>query len=1741
MNADKSLKLARRFIELPVDKRHLFLDGLRAEGIDFSQFPIAADVQVPDRDALSYAQQRMWFLWQLDPRSGAYNLPSAVRLSGPLNVAALEQAFACLVERHQSLRTVFAEGADGQVRQVAAKHPVHVTKHSLVELDADAQARRVRELAEQEALQPFDLAVGPLMRVSLLTLGAQEHVLLLTLHHIVSDGWSMNVLIDEFVQAYQAFAAGVEPALPALPVQYMDYALWQRKWLEAGEQARQLDYWREQLGDEQPLLELATDFPRPAVASQRGQRHELVIDPALAEQLRALARQHNVTLFMVLLAAFNVLLYRHTGQTDLRIGVPVANRNRAEVEGLIGLFVNTQVLRTTLQGQQSVASLLGAVKQTAAGAQAHQDLPFEQLVEALDLDRSLSHNPLFQVMYNHLPNVADIEVMTVGEGLELRPLEASSRPTPFDLTLTTFERGGHLHASLTYASELFEPATIALMAGHWLQLLQAMSEDADQPLDQLPLLDAHQAALLHQQAAGPQAPAAPSALEMFEAQVQRVPHALALTFAGQRLSYAELDARANALALQLVELGVGAQVCVGLAAGRSLEMVIGLLAVWKAGAAYVPLDPAFPAQRLAYMIEDSRVGVLLTQQVLQASLPQLAGVTTLLLDPARPEVSARGPQRPIDAAELAYVIYTSGSTGTAKGVAVSHAALGNYLQGIFQTLPLQGASSMAVVSTLAADLGHTVLFGALCSGRSLHIIEQDVALDPQRFGAYMQDHGIDVLKIVPSHLEALLGADQPQQVLPARCLVLGGEACSPALIERLRALGRCDIINHYGPTETTVGVLTQSLSAADSPIVLGRPLPNTSTQVLDAGLQRQAPGSHGELYIGGAGLARGYQNRPGMTAERFVPDPFGAPGARLYRTGDRVRRLPSGELAFLGRDDRQVKLRGYRIDLDEVLLALRAAPQVRDAAVLLVGEAAHAQLVAYVVYAGTDAQAQLEAWLQARLPDYMLPSTYQALAVMPLTANGKLDTRALPQPTQARAAAAHVPPVTEREHALAGIWEQVLKVPAVGLGDNFFSLGGHSLLAVQIVSRVRRQLGLDLPLRAMFDTANLGELAQALEHCERYREQTAVAALPRSERLPASFAQQRQWLYWTLQPQSTAYHTPLAVRLQGELDRQALQRAMDTLLARHEALRTTFVQEDGQLYQQVQPAGAVDLQWTALPDASQPQLELAVRAEITRLFDLHQGPLMRVKVIERAMDEWVLVLTLHHITSDGWSMSLLVHEFVELYSAFNAGHTCPLQPLAVQYADYAHWQRQWLAQGEMQRQQAYWVERLGGEPVVLSLPTDHPRTAQLSDRGGRLDLHLPQDLERQVRELAQAQGVTLFQLFLGSFALLLQRHSGQPDLRIGVPVNNRNSQELEAVVGFFVNTLVMRLCPQPEQSSGHWLQTVKEVTLSAQANQDLPFDRLVEVLNPQRALNHNPLFQVMYNHLSTVGATATGTSLPGLQARELQLDGGGAQFELSLETLETPQGIFVALVYAADLFEAATIERMAAHWQTLLRGMVACPAQAIGELPMLAASEQHSLRTWNQTAQRYPDEYCVHRLIEQQAQRSPEASAVVFGARHLTYGQLNNAANGLALQLIERGVGPDVLVGIAAERSLELVIGLLAILKAGGAYLPLDPDYPEERLAYMIEDSRMALLLHAPGLRLPVPEGLATLELLAPQADPAHVPNPHVDLAPEHLAYVIYTSGSTGKPKGAGNRHVALANRLYWMQQAYELTAADRV
>ncbi len=1735
MNAEDSLKLARRFIGLPLEKRQMFLQALQKEGVDFSRFPIPAGVEAEDRQALSYAQQRMWFLWQLDPASGAYNLPSAVRLVGRLNSPALEQAFMALVERHETLRTVFVQDADDQARQVPCQQPLHITHTDISSLAADAREAWVQGEAERVALEPFDLSQGPLLRVQVIKLAEQEHVLLLTLHHIVSDGWSMGVLIEEFTQLYGAIDAGLAPRLEPLPIQYSDYALWQRRWLEAGEQQRQLDYWRGVLGEEHPVLSMPTDHPRPARPSQRGARHEWVIAKDLADGLRHSARQQEVTLFMLLLGAFGTLLHRYCGQDDIRIGVPIANRNRSEIEGLIGFFVNTQVLRMQFDAQVPADQLIQQVKAAALGAQAHQDLPFEQLVEGLNLARDASHHPLFQVMYNHQPQVADLETLTVSADLQLSQVQWASRTTRFDLTLDTFERGGQLCAAFTYASDLFTAQTIERLADYWQALLAALVRDPKARIGDLPLLTAGQA----QQAVGQgneplvEGDSQLCIHHLIERQAASVPDATALVFSGHSLSYRELNAQANRLAHRLIALGVGPDVPVGIAVERSLQMVVGMLAVLKAGGAYVPLDPDFPPQRLVHMAQDSGIRLLVTQADVSERLPVLAGVQSVLID-AHDELPASNPDLALNPDHLAYVIYTSGSTGTAKGVSLSHRSLVNYVQGILHTLPLADARSMAVVSTLSADLGHTTLFGALCSGCALHVLGLDLTLDAERFGAYMAEQQIDVLKIVPSHMEALLSDNPAASGLPRQCLVMGGEAASPALLERICALGgECRVVNHYGPTETTVGVLTTADELPEQAMAsLGRPLPNTTAWVLEDGLQPAMVGACAELYLGGAGLARGYLGRAAMTAERFVPHPFGVAGERLYRTGDLVRSRADGTIEFKGRVDHQVKVRGYRIELGEINACLRQHAAVREAVTLVAGEANNPHIVAYVVLDHACSNEELRHALSAELPDYMVPATFVCLDALPLTLNGKLDLQALAALQHDLPSVLYEAPVTDLQKRLASVWAQVLKVEQVGLQDNFFSLGGHSLLATQIISRTRRVLGTDVALRTVFETASFGEFCAAVALADPVGTRPALTRLTGQQPRLASFAQQRQWLFWTLEPDSVAYHTPIIVKLQGELDRRALEQTFAALAARHEAFRTRFVLDGDVLCQQVEAQSQVAVQWQSLAGSVEP----AVLAETHALFDLADGPLMRVKVFQLEPQQHLLVVTLHHIISDGASMGVLGREFAALYAAFHAGQAPQLPALAVQYSDYAQWQRDWLATGEMQRQLDYWRGQLGTEHPVLELATDHPRRDGQGYREGRVDFTLDPLLASGVRDLAQRSQLTLFQLFVASFGVLLQRYSSSDDVRIGVPVSNRNAQELEGVVGFFVNTLVLRLQLDPQLSVLEVLQQSKATALAAQAHQDLPFDKLVEALNPQRSLQHNPLFQVMYNHLNTVGAAGS-DSLPGLKAEEVVLAGGMAQFDLTLETLETDHGLRASFIYAADLFDATTLHTLAQHWRQLLAAMVADPHQAIGQLALHTPAEQRALISHGQRPA--GEDASVISLFERQALLAPDAIAVIAGDQHLSYRQLDARANHLAQRLLEAGVGSETPVGLALPRGVELVVGLLAIFKAGAAYVPLDLAYPAERLAYMIADSRITVLLSQADVveQLPVVAGVQHVLLDGSDEQVgAAVPN---GMRGEGLAYIIYTSGSTGQPKGVGIEHAALSMHCRAAGERYAVTRDD--
>jgi amino acid adenylation domain-containing protein len=1081
------------------EKEELLTLWLEEEGFNIPLAPIITPREKAERPPLSFAQQRLWFLNRLESGSSAYNVPTAICLTGLLNVAALEQSLNEIVHRHEALRTTFVM-VDGQPAQVIA--PVLRITLPVVDLQHVPETEReaeVQQLATKEARRPFDLAQGPLLRAILLRLTETEHVFLLTMHHIVTDGWSMGVFFRELAVLYEAFAAGRPSPLSRLLVQYADFAVWQRQWLQGEVLETQLAYWQQQLACAPPVLELPTDHPRSPIQTFRGASQSFILSATLTEALKALSQRNGVTLFMTLLAAFKVLLYRYTGQTDILVGTPVANRNRSEIEGLMGFFVNTLVLRTDLSGNPTFQELLQRVSETALGAYAHQDIPFERLVEALRPERNLSRQPLFQVMF--ILQNAPMEPLEL-PGLNSSLLEVDTGTARFDLTLSMGENEQGLIGSLVYNTDLFDVATISRMAGHFQTLLAGIVTNLQQRLSELPLLtDAERQQLLVQwNDTKTDYPKDQCIHELFEAQAERTPNAVAVVFENEQLTYRELNRRANQVAHHLHTLGVGPEVCVGICMERSLEMVVGLLGIVKAGAAYVPFDPAFPKERLTSVLEEVQTSVLLTQQRLVKNLPKHQ-VHLICMDTGWEAIAQESEENPVSEAtteNLVYVIFTSGSTGRPKGVAVEHRQLINYLNSILERLDLSAGVNFALVSAFTADLGNTAIFPALCTGGCLHVVSQERASNPDALSDYFRRHPIDCLKIVPSHLAALLASsDHPEQILPRRRLVLGGEASSWDLIEKLRMLGLdCLILNHYGPTETTVGVITylveqgqpmeQVKGNRSATLPLGRPIANTQVYLLDCHLRPVPIGVPGELYIGGDGLSRGYLNQPELTAEKFIPNPFSNKlGARLYRTGDLARYLPDGNIEFLGRIDHQVKLRGFRIELEEIETLLAQHPAVRETLVIVREDSpGDKRLVGYVVPHQEQVltSSELRSFLKKMLPDYMVPSAFMLLKALPLTPNGKIDLRALPAPDTSRAelAATCTAPRDLLELRLVQIWENLLDVHPIGVTDNFFDLGGHSLLAVRLMAQIQQQFGQDLPVATLFQGATVEHLASVL-------------------------------------------------------------------------------------------------------------------------------------------------------------------------------------------------------------------------------------------------------------------------------------------------------------------------------------------------------------------------------------------------------------------------------------------------------------------------------------------------------------------------------------------------------------------------------------------------------------------------------------------------------------------------------------
>ncbi|HEX8695435.1 MAG TPA: amino acid adenylation domain-containing protein, partial [Longimicrobium sp.] len=1587
----------------------------------------------------------------------------------------------------------------------------------------------------------FDLAAGPLFRAVLLRVDAEDHVLLLSMHHIVSDGWSMGVFFRELSALYGAYRDGGESPLAEPAVQYADYAVWQREQLEGEVLDRQLSYWRERLAGAPELLELPTDRPRPPVRTYRGATVPVSFSPELLERLQALGRSEGTTLYMTVLGAFQVLLSKYGGGEDVVVGSPIAGRTRREVEELIGFFVNTLVLRTDLSGDPSFREVLGRVREVTLGAYEHQDVPFEKLVAELQPERSLSHSPLFQVMFT-LQNADEGDTGGALAGLKVGGAGADLEDAKYDLSLSLTATSRGLRGELNYSTHLFEPDTTLRMVRHLERVLEQVAADADTRLSRLELLsEAERSTVVEEwNRTAAEVPADRCIHELFEAQAERTPGAEAVVYEGTALSYAELNRRANQLAHHLRDLGVGPDARVGLCLERGVDAIAGLLAALKAGGAYVPLDPSYPVERLREMLADSRPVVLLTQASLRERVGSL-GVPAFALDADAGAWTQRPETNParlgLTPEHLAYVIYTSGSTGRPKGVMVRHGSVVNLASALHARIYAAHPAPLRVgVNAPLVFDGSVKQIVQLLAGHALCVVPEAVRRDPAALVAWLDQERVDALDMTPSLLRLALAEGLGRDGSP-RFVLVGGEAVDEELRERMSRV-TTRIYNVYGPTECTVDATARQIGASGPAAAIGGPLPNVAAYVLDPAWRPVPIGVPGELYVGGAGLARGYLDRPALTAERFVPDPFGGtPGARLYRTGDRVRWMADGTLEYLGRLDVQVKVRGFRIELGEIEVRLAEHPEVREAVVLAREDPpGDRRLVAYVV--GEVETDVLRAYLRQSLPEYMVPSAFVVLEALPLTPNGKVDRKALPAPELASAEERYVAPRTPVEEVLAGIWAEVLRLERVGVRDNFFELGGHSLLATRVVSRVRAVFDVELPLRAIFEAPTVARLAVRVEEMRRAELPVLPPVVPveRTGALPLSFAQERLWFLDRLEPESAVYNVPAAWRLGGALDEAALERALGEIVRRHEALRTTFTEVDGSPVQVIAPFGGFALPVEDLSGLSEADREAAVRRradeEARRAFDLSTGPLFHTVLLRLDVEDHVLLLCMHHILIDQWSMGVLRRELSTMYAAYREGGESPLAELAVQYADYAVWQREQLGGEVLDRQLAYWKERLAGAPELLELPTDRPRPAVQAYRGAHEGITLSGELLARLEALGRSEGASLFMTLLAAFQVLLGRYGGSEDVVVGSPIAGRARREVEELIGLFLNTLVLRADLSGNPSFREVLRRVREMTLGAFEHQEIPFERLVTELQPGRSLSYSPLFQVMF---VLQEAERSESAAGNLELRSLDAGGSGtSKFDLTLFTGRHAGGLTASLEYNTDLFERGTIRRMLGHLKRVLEEVAADADVRLSKLALMEDAERRQVvAEWNATDAAYPRERCAHELFEAQAARTPDAVALRHAGGSLTYGELEERANRLARHLRGLGVGPDARVGLCLERSPELMVGVLGILKAGGAYVPLDPAYPGERLAYMLEDSAARVLLTQASLVERLPAGGATVVRL--DADAGEIEREggerlRVPVGPDNLAYVIYTSGSTGRPKGVAMPHRPLVNLLAWQE-----------
>ena len=1542
---------------------------------------------------MSFAQQRMWLLHRLGTDAGTYNLCIALQMKGPLEPGALQNSIHALRQRHESLRTRFAVSKGQPVQIIGDLDVSSVPVVDLCSLPKSKIQHRARLLAEDHQIQSFDLEKGPLLRLTLLKLGPADHLLLLGMHHIITDGWSVGILIREMSVFYRAYALAREPQVPPLAIQYADYSQWQRQWLQGDLLARLETFWKNRLAGAAEFLDLPTDRPRPAVQTFAGNTLVDRVDATAAEGLRGLGRQCGTTLFMTLQAIFATLLSRYSGQRDVVLGTPVANRGHEALTSVIGFFVNTLVLRHGCFGDSTFVGFLKQVRKCDLEAFDHQEMPFEQLVEMVQPSRNLSYSPLFQVQISLNNALGETPELV---GLKLTELPVTNPRAKWDLHLSVTEEGSELRLDWEYNTDLFDQSRIERMTGHFQNLLRGVVSDPHLTLSKLPFLsdgERRQIVEVWNQTEKP-LPRAAGVLPQFEACVAKNPDPIAVTWGAQQISFARLNRQANELGAHLRALGMGPETSVGICMDRSVEMITALLAILKCGAAYVPLDPSLPFKRLKYMAADSDTHLILAARNYGDLLEPLQ-IPLVFPDQVPPKSADwSGGNLAIEVApdHCAYILYTSGSTGQPKGVMVSHGGLANYLHWCLSDYAEVNGGGSPLHGSLGFDATLTALWPPLLTGSGLWIVPEEGELTS--LAAALTKRPFDLVKLTPAHLNILAEAvSRHSQVPLVKTLVIGGEALFAEDLDFWRkAAPQTRLINEYGPTETVVGCCVGEVDArAAGQVSIGSPIINTQIYLLDPVLNPVPVGVTGELFIGGMGLGRGYRNRPGLTARCFVPNPFATAasvGSRLYRSGDLARYDSHGNIGFHGRRDHQIKIRGYRIELGEIETLIHAHGQVEQAAVLVCsGVGGDAFLVAYLRLGDPEqfSAKDLRRDLGRQLPDYMVPRVIHCLDHMPMTVNGKIDRQALAgmelDPRQEPGEA--VAPRNQTETFLCACWSRLLQLDQVGVDDNFFQLGGHSLLAHQVLSRVRETLAVELPLKTLFECPTIRQLADRIIQArgnDRNLPFQTLKPVPREGDLPLSFAQQRLWILEQMQMDRGTYNVHGALWAAGPLNTAALEQSLYFLSRRHESLRTTFSERDGQPLQVIgQPyerrLPLVDL--SGLPATHREAIaEQTAAREANRAFDLERGPLWHLTLLRLGEGHHALVVTMHHIVSDGWSLGVLIRELGHLYGAFSLRGEPQLPSLPIQYADYASWQRQWLDGDVLAQQRAYWSQRLKDMPPLLHLPTDRPRPAIQTFRGHTLNFGLDEALTANLKRLSHGSGTTLFMTLQAAFATLLARYSGQVDVVMGSAVANRTHKDLEPLIGFFINSLVLRHDFSENLSFEALLDQVLKTDLEAFANQDLPFEYLVEILQPDRNPGYSPLFQIMFILQEN---PVEGFLLPGMDLSFMAEKTGTAKWDMFLALTESGSGLQGRWEYNSDLFDETTVARMIGHFETLLAGVCADPECNLFQIGILTQAERDlMLGTWNDTSRDFPRQLAIHRLFEAQCSRNPEACAVVY-------------------------------------------------------------------------------------------------------------------------------------------------------------------